>query len=67
VWYSGHGRTQNGKAYWVPVDARKDDVYSFFNYGPLKAQMQNYSETVGNTLVVSDAAGTDPSFYELTR
>lgn len=67
VWYSGHGRTQGGKAYWVPVDGRKDDVYSYFNYGPLKTQMQNYSETVGNTLVVSDAAGTDPSFYELTR
>lgn len=67
VWYAGHGRTQGGKAYWVPVDARKDDVYSYFNYGSLKAQMQNYSESVGNTLVVSDAAGTDPSFYELTR
>jgi hypothetical protein len=33
----------------------------------LKAQMQNYSESVGNTVVVSDAAGTDASFYELTR
>lgn len=67
VWYAGHGRTQGGKAYWVPVDGRKDDVYSYFNYGSLKSQMQNYSESVGNTLVVSDAAGTDPSFYELTR
>lgn len=67
VWYAGHGRTQGGKAYWVPVDGRKDDVYSYFNYGALKVQMQNYSETVGSTLVVSDAAGTDPSFYELTR
>ncbi len=67
VWYAGHGRTQGGKAYWVPVDGRKDDVYSYFNYGSLKVQMQNYSETVGSTLVVSDAAGTDPSFYELTR
>lgn len=67
VWYAGHGRTQGGKAYWVPVDGRKDDVYSYFNYGALKVQMQNYSESVGSTLVVSDAAGTDPSFYELTR
>lgn len=67
VWYSGHGRTQAGKAYWVPVDGRSEDIYSYFNYGSLKAQMQNYSESVNNTLVVSDAAGTDPSFYELTR
>ncbi|MEZ4761362.1 MAG: tetratricopeptide repeat protein [Flavobacteriales bacterium] len=67
VWYSGHGRNVSGKAYWVPVDAKKDDVYSYFNYGSLKAQMQNYSETVGNTVVVSDAAGSEASFYELTR
>ena len=67
VWYSGHGRTVSGKAYWVPVDAKRDDIYSYFNYGSLKRLMQNYSETVTNTLVVSDAAGSDPSFYELTR
>lgn len=67
VWYSGHGRSISGKAYWVPVDARKDDIYSYFNYGSLKAQMQNYSESVDKTVVVSDAAGSDASFYELTR
>ena len=67
VWYSGHGRTVGGKAYWVPIDAEKDDIYSYFNYGSLKRLMQNYSETVTNTLVVSDAAGSEPSFYELTR
>jgi hypothetical protein len=42
-------------------------MYSYFNYGSLKAQMQNYSESVTNTVVVSDAAGSDASFYELTR
>jgi len=67
VWYSGHGRSAGGKAYWVPIDARKDDIYSYFNYGSLKAQMQNYSESVDKTVVVSDAAGSDASFYELTR
>jgi uncharacterized caspase-like protein len=67
VWYSGHGRSLGGKAYWVPVDGRKDDIYSYFNYGSLKAQMQNYSESVNSTVVVSDAAAGDASFYELTR
>lgn len=67
VWYSGHGRSQGGKAYWIPVDAKADDIYSFYNYGPLKGLMENYSESVRTTLVVSDAAGNDPSFYELTR
>ncbi|MCB0794935.1 MAG: tetratricopeptide repeat protein [Flavobacteriales bacterium] len=67
VWYSGHGKNVGGKAYWIPVDGKKDDVYSYFNYGSLKAQMQNYSESVNNTVVVSDAVGSDASFYELTR
>lgn len=67
VWYSGHGRTAGGKAYWVPVDGRKDDIYSFYNYGALKAQMQNYSESVVNTVVVSDAASGEASFFDLTR
>lgn len=67
VWYSGHGRTVGGRAYWIPVDARPDDIYSFFNYGSLKAQMQNYSDSVNNTVVVSDAASGDPSFFDLTR
>jgi tetratricopeptide (TPR) repeat protein len=67
VWYSGHGRTSGGKAYWIPVDGRKDDVYSYYNYGALKAQMQNYSESVTNTVVVSDAASGEASFFDLTR
>jgi tetratricopeptide (TPR) repeat protein len=67
VWYSGHGRTVGGKSFWVPVDGKKDDIYSFYNYGALKSQMQNYSETVRNTLVVSDAAGSEASIYDLTR
>ena len=67
VWYAGHGRTVGGKSFWIPVDARKDDIYSFYNYGPLKNLIQNYSESVTNTLVVSDAAGSEASFYDLTR
>lgn len=67
VWFSGHGRTAGGKAYWIPVDGKKDDIYSYYNYGALKAQMQNYSESVTNTVVVSDAAAGDASFFDLTR
>lgn len=67
VWYAGHGRNVGGKSYWVPVDARKDDIYSYYNYASLKNLMENYSESVKSTLVVSDAVGSDASFYELTR
>ena len=67
VWYEGHGRSQGGKAYWIPTDGKTDDIYTFYNYGPIKDLMENYSESIKTTLVVSDAAGNDPSFYELTR
>ncbi len=67
VGYTGHGRSVGGKTYWIPVDGKKDDIYSYYNYGSLKSLLENYSATVSNTLVVSKAAGTDPSFYELTR
>lgn len=67
VGYVGHGRSAGGKTYWVPVDGKKDDIYSCYNYGSLKSLLENYSASVTNTLVVSKAAGTDPSFYELTR
>ncbi|HRH37105.1 MAG TPA: tetratricopeptide repeat protein [Flavobacteriales bacterium] len=67
VGYVGHGRSAGGRTYWVPVDGKRDDIYSYFNYGSLKSLLENYSESVSNTLVVSRAAGTDPSFYELTR
>ncbi|MBP7407450.1 MAG: hypothetical protein KA941_01705 [Flavobacteriales bacterium] len=67
VGYVGLGRSVTGRSYWIPVDGKKDDIYSYYNYGSLKSLLENYSETVTNTLVVSKAAGTDPSFYELTR
>ncbi len=67
VWYNGHGRSIGSKTYWLPVDAKKDDIYSYYNYGSLRQQLENYSGTVNSTLVISDATGADPSFYELTR
>ena len=67
VGYVGLGRSATGRSYWIPVDGKKDDIYSYYNYGSLKSLLENYSESVTNTLVVSKAAGTDPSVYELTR
>ncbi|HEX2617325.1 MAG TPA: tetratricopeptide repeat protein, partial [Flavobacteriales bacterium] len=61
VWYEGQGRSAAGKTYWVPVDAKKDDIYTYYNYGPLKNLVENYSESVRYALVLSGAAGNDPS------
>lgn len=67
VWYSGHGKYKSGKNYWIPIDAKKDNQYTYFDATSIKAVMKAYGTTVRHTMVVADAVGTDPSFYEMTR
>ena len=67
VWYAGHGKFVNNTGYWIPVNAKRDDEFTYFNINSLKASMQSYSEDITHTLVVSDACESGPSFYELTR
>ena len=31
VWYAGHGKFINDVGYWVPVDAKRDDEFTYFN------------------------------------
>ncbi len=67
VWYAGHGTYLSDIAYWIPVDARRDDEFSFFNINNLKAGMQSYSKFITHTLVVTDACDAGPSFADITR
>ncbi|TVR39494.1 MAG: hypothetical protein EA392_06325 [Cryomorphaceae bacterium] len=67
VWYSGHGKQLNETGYWFPVDARRDDEFSYFNINTLKAGMQSYSKELTHTLVVTDACDAGPSFADVTR
>lgn len=67
VWYSGHGKQLNETGYWFPVDARRDDEFSYFNINALKAGMQSYSRELSHTLVVTDACDAGPSFADVTR
>jgi tetratricopeptide (TPR) repeat protein len=66
VWYAGHGKYLNDAGYWVPVDAERDNEYSYFNIGTLKNGLLTYSSLV-HTLVVSDACESGPGFYTATR
>jgi tetratricopeptide (TPR) repeat protein len=66
VWYAGHGKYINEIGYWIPVDAKRDDEFTYFNINALKAGMQSYSGVV-HTLVVSDACESGPSFYQAMR
>ena len=66
VWYAGHGKFINDVGYWIPVDAKRDDEFTYFNINALKAGMQSYSNLT-HTLVVSDACESGPSFYQAMR
>jgi tetratricopeptide (TPR) repeat protein len=67
VWYAGHGKFINDVGYWIPVDAKRDDEFTYFNINGLKAGLQGYGDVVVHTLVVSDACESGPGFYTAMR
>jgi uncharacterized caspase-like protein len=67
IWYAGHGKFINETGYWIPIDANRDDEFTYFNVNVLKASMQSYSSTITHTLVVTDACESGPSFYQAMR
>jgi tetratricopeptide (TPR) repeat protein len=67
VWYAGHGKFINETGYWIPVDAKRDDEFTYFNVNSLKAFMQSYTAYVTHVLVVTDACESGPSFYAAMR
>ena len=67
VWYAGHGKFINEAGYWIPVNAKRDDEFSYFNINSLKAYMLAYSKYVTHALVVTDACESGPSFYQAMR
>ena len=67
IWYAGHGKFINETGYWIPVDAKRDDEFTYFNINNLKAALQSYSKWVTHTLVVTDACESGPTFYQAMR
>ena len=67
VWYAGHGKFINETGYWIPIDANRDDEFTYFNINFLKASLQSYAATLTHTLVVTDACESGPSFYQAMR
>jgi len=66
VWYAGHGKFLNDVGYWIPVDAKRDDEFTYFRINSLKAVFDTYNSVV-HTLVVSDACESGPGFYTAMR
>jgi len=67
VWYAGHGKYLNNSGYWIPVDGKTDDEFTYYNITALKAAMQSYSNIITHTLIVTDACESGPSFYQAMR
>jgi hypothetical protein len=67
IWYAGHGKFINDIGYWIPVDAKREDEFTYFNINGLKAGLQGYGDVVVHTLVVSDACESGPGFYTAMR
>ncbi len=67
IWYAGHGTSINETGYWIPVDATRDDEFSFYNLRQLKASMESYSDVLIHKLVITDACESGPGFYSALR
>jgi tetratricopeptide (TPR) repeat protein len=67
IWYAGHGKFINETGYWIPVNAKREDEFTYFNINALKASLQSYANYVTHTLVITDACESGPSFYQAMR
>ena len=67
IWYAGHGKFINESGYWIPVNAKREDEFTYFNINALKASLQSYANYVTHTLVITDACESGPSFYQAMR
>ena len=64
LWYAGHGRFIHETGYWIPVDARRDDEFTYYNLNALRASLQSYTNYIKHNLVITDACEPGPSFYQ---
>lgn len=67
IWYAGHGKMVGKVGYWVPVDARRDDEFTYYSLNALQGSMKTYPENVTHTLLITDACESGPSFYQAMR
>ncbi len=67
VWYAGHGKFYNETGYWIPVDAKRDDEFTYYNLNALRASLQSYSTYIIHNLVITDACESGPTFYQAMR
>jgi tetratricopeptide (TPR) repeat protein len=67
IWYAGHGKFINETGYWIPVDAKRDDEFTFYNLNAFRASLQSYTNYITHSLVITDACEAGPTFYQAMR
>jgi tetratricopeptide (TPR) repeat protein len=67
IWYAGHGKFINETGYWIPVDAKRDDEFTYYNLNALRASLQSYANYITHNLVITDACESGPTFYQAMR
>jgi tetratricopeptide (TPR) repeat protein len=67
IWYAGHGKFINETGYWIPIDAKRDDEFTYYNLNALRASLQSYSNYITHNLVITDACESGPTFYQAMR
>jgi tetratricopeptide (TPR) repeat protein len=67
IWYAGHGKFINETGYWIPVDAKRDDEFTYYNLNALRASLQSYANYIVHNLVITDACESGPTFYQAMR
>ncbi|HUW91991.1 MAG TPA: tetratricopeptide repeat protein [Bacteroidales bacterium] len=67
IWFAGHGKFINDIGYWIPVDARRDDEFTYYSLNTLRASMETYMNYLTHVLVITDACESGPSFYQAMR
>ncbi len=71
IWYAGHGKfiknNESGNGYWIPVDAKRDDEFTYYSINTMRAHMESYPSILDHTLLITDACESGPSFYQAMR
>ncbi|MFN2313129.1 MAG: tetratricopeptide repeat protein [Bacteroidales bacterium] len=67
IWFAGHGKFINDVGYWIPIDARRDEEFTYYSLNALKASMETYMNYLTHVLVITDACESGPSFYQAMR
>ncbi len=67
IWFAGHGKFINDVGYWIPVDARRDEEFTYYSLNSLRASMETYMNYLTHVLVITDACESGPSFYQAMR